>query len=467
MIAHPRRLSVDFALTAAAQVAVAGSRTILFVVLARAGGPKPLADSSAVIALGTLLGLVSAAGTGPAATRTLAKLRASTASGSRKVLHGGLRDSIVGLGVVSAIAGAVEFAIGARWQAWNLVVFAFLYGLYQYFRSVDYGLGSVPAYLRTELLANGTIALLTPIIFLSPRLALVPFFVGYSLFSVVAGSRAYGATVRRSDGQSPSEAKDADFRAYALISGLGTAASMAGLQLSIVVADRALSSEAAGAFAAAFALLVPVLYLPRALATALLPAAAAEAESGERDGIRRTLGMLTSWSLVAALPLALIGEIFPRSILVMTSGARYASGANSLRLLLLASFFLIVSVPAVNVLSAGAVRSLWVPFSSAVVGLVVGIATWGFALSAGAGPEGVALGVLTGSATKSLIPVAFCLRRYGIAMWPVGLATAVVFAAAVLPHSGWIPFLVVGTGLLAELIFVRERRRHQSLRGLA
>lgn len=457
MIGHRRSLSADFSLTAAAQIAAAGSRTVFFVIVARSAAPGVLADASSVIALGTLLALVSAAGTGPAATRSLAGLGSRispTQAGA--IVRRGFADSVVGLIVGASIAGLVYTAIGEAWSAWNVALFTITYGLYQYLRAVDYGLGLVPAYLRTELVANLLVIVLAPLVLFRVSLALVPFFCAYLVFVLIAGRRIRGRISGRSVA-APSGAPR-EFRAYAMINAIGTAASMAGLQLSVVLAARVLPSQEAGDYAAAFALLIPVLYLPRALATALLPAAASE-QAQQPEAVRRTLSTLTSLAMLAALPIAVCGALFPREILIVVSGGRYAGGAVALRLLLLSAFFLVISVPAVNVLSASSVRNLWIPFWASFAGLAVGVVTWAITVPDGKGAGGIAMGVLAGSAVKSLIPLFVCLRRYNLDFRPAIGAAAVVLFAAVAPFRySWVTGLVIVMACLAAGVVERSRR---------
>jgi O-antigen/teichoic acid export membrane protein len=362
-----------------------------------------------------------------------------------------LRSSVAALAVIAvAVAAVYAFVFGDYWTAANLALFTFAYGGYQFQRAVDYGFGSVPAYARTELVTNGVAVLLAPTVLLSHSLLVFPIIMSYGAF-VTASVRRTVRTVTRADRRRAAQTAKIgkSLSRYAAVNGVGTLASMAGLQLSVVVVRHGYESDLSGSYAAAFALLLPLLYLPRAVGTALLPRAAAELREA-RVRAAQGLERVTAGLLALSLPLALTTAMMAHWIIVVVAGARYGSGATSLQYLLLASFFLIIGVPAVNTLAATGLKGLWVPFWASVAGVGVTAALWVMVFIAGGGISGVAFGVLVGSAVKSLVPSVFAFRTFGLPTGHLLLASGIVgFESVAYLISGpwWVAALATAAGV--------------------
>ena len=437
----------DFLLTLAAYGLIVLSKTVYFVVLARARGPRALGDVTTVVSVGTLISLVTAAGIGPAATRTLAASRAVRDPGALRAVFRrtlGLSTAALGtLGLAAVGFGAID---RDPWLGLNLALFTITYGLYQYYRSVDYGLGTVGRYLGSELVTNALVLATVPLLLAPRAFWLAPFWLGYTVFCALAHRRARLAIGTVAPTAPP---RGGDAGRYAVVGFAGTLASMASLQLAVPLARAAVGHYGAGLLAAAFALLLPLLYLPRALATALLPRASAELALGDAGRAGHQLARLTLLLTAAALPLTMIGALAATPILTITSGQRYAPGADGLRLLLVAAFFMMISVPAVNLLSATNVADLVIPAVASAAGLVVSVAGWG-ASAGGASIDGIVAGVLAGTVVKSCAPVRIAYRRHGVALGPLVLpATCVVVAGVALTWSTAAP--VLGAVALATL----------------
>jgi oligosaccharide repeat unit polymerase len=356
------------------------------------------------------------------------------------------------VGLLGSAAYLIFF--GDEWIAINLLGFVFTYGLYQYYFSVHYGLRKVVEYARTEVSCDAVIILTTPVVLLGHRFLLVPFFLGYLIFIAQSEIRTRKVQAASSE-QTPVEV-ETDSRqvwGYAIISTVGTAASMAGLQLSIVVARQAIGVEQAGLYAAAFALMAPMLYLPRTLATALLPRAAADIALGRSEVIQASLAKLTKFLAMVALPLTLLGAVLAPQLLEIISGHAYVGAAEALRLLFIASFFLVVSIPAVNVLSAKDLKDLAIPFYSSVVGLIAGSAVWVVGLSQGHGIDYIALGVLVGSIVKTIPPVFIAHWRYRITPQVWMISTIILAIGGILaagdPRSR---LIAAGLGLICGAV---------------
>jgi O-antigen/teichoic acid export membrane protein len=324
----------------------------------------------------------------------------------------------------------------------NLFCYVISYGLYQYYWSVYYGLGKVAAYAGSEIIADLMIVSLAPLAILDHSLLIVPFYAGYLVFIIRAersirralatGVGAYSPVL----GTAEPDSEDRELWRYALVTVLGTAASMATLQLGVVVAQQAVGAVSAGAYAAAYSLILPLMYLPRTLATALLPRAAEEVAHGRHDAIRTQLVLLTDFLALVALPLCVIGIAVARPIIEIVYGSQYSRGVAPLRLLLVAAFFLMVSVPAVNMLSAGTVRNLAVPFYASVAGFLVGVATWGLLLTRGGGLVAVSVGVLAGTIIKAVPPVVVAYKKYRAPLFRVGALTLVLIVGGALGTQG-------------------------------
>jgi O-antigen/teichoic acid export membrane protein len=344
--------------------------------------------------------------------------------------------------LVSASVGGVAYTIafGELWIGLNLAAFVLAYGLYQYYWAVYYGLGLVSSYLRSEIRTDLLVVLVAPAVILARPLLILPFYLGYATFVVRAERDISQVLGRRSSRTTRARAgvdrEDHELWRYALISAIGTAASMASLQLGVVISHQALGATLAGSYAAAYALILPLLYLPRTLSTALLPRAAAEVARGGHAAIRKQLGSLTDLLALVALPLCLAGIVLAHPILDLVSGSGYSDGVAPLRILLVAAFFLMVSVPAVNVLSAGTVSSLATPFYASVAGLLVCCAVWAAWLPRGGGLVAVAAGVLAGSVTKSVPPIAIAFRRYRVSGSFVGVTTLALIAGGAFGAQG-------------------------------
>lgn len=447
------------ALTAAAQVAVAVGRTLYFVVAARLLGLSTVGDVTAVIATGTLLGLVTAAGTGPAATQHLAAARAvgNRAEAWRTYIWAA-RASLCALSLVAIAGGGLELALAHdAWAGSNLVIFVLAYGGYQFYRSVDYGLGAVASYTKTEAITNGVAVALTPLVLVNRWLLLAPMVVAYGLFIMIRRRAVRRALRLTAGGRSSGPAWRGRLGTYATINTLGTLASMASLQLGVVVARHSLGSTQAGLYGAAFALLIPILYLPRAVGTALLPRATAELVADERSAAHG-LARLTLVSVAVALPAAVVCAALARPIIVVAAGARYADAAGALRYLFVASFFLIVGVPAVNTLAAAGVKGLRIPFVASVASVVVTGVWWLVSLTSGHGIEAIAAGVLAGSIVKSLAPLVVAFHRYKLRIRSVGASSIAVTAVAMafgFARSPWLGVLVALTCVVCEYAAAR------------
>jgi O-antigen/teichoic acid export membrane protein len=226
---------------------------------------------------------------------------------------------------------------------------------------------------------------------------------------------------------------------------------MASLQMSIVVARQAIGSRQAGLYAAAFALMVPMFYLPRTLATALLPRATADLARGMSTVVQRSLARLSGFLTVTSLALCIAGMVLAHPLLELVAGSAYGAATQPLRLLFAASFFLVVAVPAVNVLSATNVRDLAIPFYSSVAGVLIAGAVWSIGLVHHGGVTTIAVGVVAGSIVKTLPPIVAAHRRYRVALRPVYLAVGVLGLAGVMAVAGG--DLQIAAGAIAGVCF--------------
>jgi O-antigen/teichoic acid export membrane protein len=419
-------LRADVGLTAAALVLAAASKTVYSLALARWTSPAALGDATTVIAVGTIAGLVTAAGTGPAATKSiaaaLARGRLDEAGAVAETLTRGSAAALAAVAAAALAAGAIG-AVDA-WLVVNIALFTVVYGCYQWVRAVLYGLGEVPRYLRAEVIANAALVASIPLALASRTLLVAPFVVGAGVFLLVTrGAVArrlprMGARPRPAAGRRPGEPA-----AYAAMTYVGTLASLAAIHLGVVVARAGVDRRAAGLYAAALALTLPVLLLPRAAATALLPRVAAAAARG-RHAAGRDLERLTLLSAAGAGLVLAVGVPAAAPLLRHLAGAEYAGAAPALQVLLATTFFLATSVPAVNALSATTLADLRVPMLASCAGLAVTGVAWAAALAAGEGVTGIAVGVLAGSAVKSGWPLVVVARRHALPVTALALGAA-------------------------------------------
>ncbi|SCE68277.1 lipopolysaccharide biosynthesis protein [Micromonospora mirobrigensis] len=345
----------------------------------------------------------------------------------------------------------------------SVAVLTASYALYTVDKSAMYGHGLVPRYARIELGTSVLAVAATVAVIVTGRtFYLLPLCLGYGCFVLLA--RREIRRHRRREAPGAGGAFDRrQVLSFAVLASVGTLASAGFLQATQLLAGHFAAPAEVAYLVAAVALIAPLWFLPRAMALALFPAMAGAHGAGDHSAVRQQVDVSTRALAVVMTPVFLVGLATAPLVLQLFGGGGYAGGAPVLRLMLCASSFGILQVPAVNALASGSARQSRVPVASAVLGCLVGLAV--VAVAAGPlGAVGVGLGYLVGTAVTALVPVVTVWRLHRLA-WAGTLARCLVLMAAGMllaslgpvRHWSWpAGLLAVGAPLVALALLRRE-----------
>lgn len=407
---QPRGTAHGALLSLIAIVALGGTRFIYSIIVGRVAGPSVLGPINTALAFAMLASLFMSAGTSPAASKFVAAAGGDRATAA-KVTQWLSRWTFWGTLVTLVVAApAAIWALHGPSAVELVLVLALIasYAAYTFTKGLLYGSGHIPRYVvlevATDLVALGLTVL---VVLLSRSLLLLPLVVGYSAFSV----RAWRRRPRSLRHERPSVTAWREMRSFVVLSIVGTVASSGFLQLSMIMARRYGGNLEAGYYAAAMALIAPAYLLPRALSLALFPAMAGAFGRGDRSAIRRQTDIATRIIAVVMLPGFVAVAVLAGPVLHAFFGSRFEAGTLVLQLLVAATFVSVISVPAVNSLSAVEAKYVGVSAWASVAGLAVGAAVWA-TLAPDGGATAVAFGYLVGSVVQSAVPIAVSWRRY-------------------------------------------------------
>ncbi|MGV9806510.1 lipopolysaccharide biosynthesis protein [Micromonospora chersina] len=380
----------------------------------------------------------------------------------RFLAHLGLVSSVV-LGVATAVVVRQVHHLDAVGTV-SLAVLTASYSLYTVDKAAMYGHGLVPQYARIEL-GTSALAVVSTVVLLATGRTwyLLPLCLGYGVF-VLLCRRRLAQHRRRQQVAGPGVFDRRQVLAFAVLGSVGTLASAGFLQATQLLAGHFAAPGEVAYLVAAVALIAPLYFLPRAMALALFPAMAGAQGAGDRSAVRQQVDVSTRALAVAMTPVFLVGLAAAPLVLELFGGQGYAGGATVLRLMLCASFFGILQVPAVNALASGTPRQTRIPVASAVVGCLVGLAVVAVAARP-LGAVGVGLGYLVGTAVTALVPLVTVWRLYHLRWASPLLRCLALMALCALatieldPLRGWswpAALLTVAAPLVALAVLRRE-----------
>lgn len=431
------RIAGHTVLSMVAVIALGLTRLVFGLLVTQQFGAAVLGRVNTQLAIATFASLLFASSTSIAAQKWVsAALGGGNQVGARHALLIALRWCAPG---TAAVTVAMAFALVWFLPRLSLVevgatcLLFVTYSAYLFVRGAQYGYGVVRrnAVLETACDVVAIAAAVVVVLLGAELILLLPFIVGYTLFAVFGWVGL--PRPARTEGRPP--APPAGLRremgGYAAWAALALLASTGFLQLSMIVAYKFNSELDAGLYAAAFILTVPAFFLPRALSMALFPAMAGAFGRGDAVEVRRQLDAGTKFLLVGSLPFFAAGVYFAEPILVRTLGSEVADAHVILELLLVATYVMIVAIPAVNALSATHTKLVRVNAAASSSGLLVGLIGW-LILEPAHGITGIALGYLIGVFVASSIGLAAAWRRWHVpwAMLFVRAGVIVAFAVA-------------------------------------
>ncbi|HCG00717.1 MAG TPA: hypothetical protein DEV93_09255 [Chloroflexi bacterium] len=320
-----------------------------------------------------------------------------------------------------------------------------VYSLYLFFKSVYYGVRRVGTYVQNEIVSDiAFFALLAGLFALhAPSFLLLSFVLNNALFSAIA---VYHLSQYFHQFKVRWAPEYWNILGYWAWNGGGTAASLGRWSLGTTVAGLFLSHHLVGLYAAALALVSPLNLMPRAMALVLFASMARLHGSGEASSVRDLLQTSTEWLVFALGVMCGLLVINAAAILASAFGPGYAHAALATQLVVLGSYLLMASSPAISALSG--TSYVRIPNLASFLGLLLSLAIW-FVLIPYGGIDAVAFGFAAGAAATACIPAYFAHRRIG--MQPLVFARAGAILASisvsvlVAAHS---PFLASVTFLL-------------------
>jgi O-antigen/teichoic acid export membrane protein len=443
-------------LTMLALVALGLTRLVHGALVSRNTDNAMYAVIGTLITTATTAGLFLPGGLSSAASKFIPYQLARGNPGAAQAVYRMLRRagyaSGIGLGVVVAFATDALLSLTPG-QAVSAGLLTAAFAVYSVEKAALYGFARVPVYVRLELSGSGLAVLTTVVVLaLGWRAYLVPLMLGYS---VLAAGAWWTLRTRGGSAADPIRIPAGDRREIIGYVGWASVGGLAGfgfLQLLPLLAGQITTAVQVSYFVAAVTLVAPLYFLPRALSLALFPALAHAHGAGDLDAVRTHTDVSTRALLVVLAPVFAVAELLAAQVLTLFGGAKYTAGTAALQVLLVATYFAVVQVAAVNALSSGTRRQVRIPVVATGVGCLLGLALV-VPLGVRFGAAGVAGADLVALIVGSAGPLGSVWRRYDMP-W-AGAATrsvAVVFggwAAGVAVHA------VAGSGarqVVADLV---------------
>lgn len=435
------RIAAHTVLSMVAVFALGLTRFVFALLVGKKLGPDTLGSVNTQLSIATFASLLFASSTAISASKFIsAALGSADESAARAALLTLLRWCVLGTAATTAVLAVILSVFFPKLSLVEVAATCVLfiaYSAYLFVRGVQYGYGTVRRYAVLEVLCD-TVAIAAAVVVVllgADVILLLPFIVGYTLFSVFGWlglprpprtskpATALPATELRIDLRR-------EMRGYTGWNVLGLLASTGFLQLSMVFAYQFNSEFEAGLYAAAFNLTVPAYFVPRALSMALFPAMAGAFGRGDTPEVRRQLDGATRFLLVGGLPFFAAGVFFAEPILRLAFHREFAGAHLVLELLLAATYVMVVGIPAVNAFSATHRKAVRIPATGSAIGLLVGVVGW-FLLGPAYGITGIGVGYLIGVTVTAGISLIAGWRRWQLPWSMLFLRAGVAIAAAV------------------------------------
>lgn len=388
---------------------ISGVGSVIFnSVIARRWGQGMLGQVGSLEAAATWVGLLATSGLGAATSRYVAE--SASLESSKERTRSVWTSLLLALGLVVILIPGI-FILGVlisgtngqppypMFPAWAL---ATAYSLYTYFKGLYYGQGRVGLYAIAESLAFIVVLfglLLMPFAIGSSDLIIV-FSVGYSILPVVG----FLIVVPWGNQIGIRLADLSRITRYAVVTSIGTAASMGLQYLGIPLTNAIQSNAEAGGYAAALTLLRPTYLIPRALNLVMVPTMAFFWGKGETGSIRLYISTTTKY--LVGIMLLMCGVLFlaAEPILILVFGSEFKQASSTLTVLLIGAFTTVVSVPAVSGMMTTEEKWIKTPMLASIAGAFVAGGFW-ILLIPKYGMLGTAIGFAIGSCIKSGIPL--------------------------------------------------------------
>ncbi|MGB9378065.1 MAG: lipopolysaccharide biosynthesis protein [Mycobacteriales bacterium] len=430
------RIAAHTVLSMIAVAALGLTRLIFALLVGQRLGADALGTVNTQLSIATFASLVFATSTSLSASKFIsAALGGKDEVGARQALLTLLRWCALGTAAAVAVLAVglpIAFPRLSVAQVAATLILLVAYSAYLFVRGAQYGYGTVRRYAVLETLCDAvSIAAAVVVVFFGLDLILLlPFVVGYTLFTVFGWIGL--PKPARSHVAAPALRTELrrEMLGYTGWGGLGVLASTGFLQLSMVFAYHFNTPFEAGLYASAFNLTVPAFFVPRALSMALFPSMAGAFGRGDAAEVRRQVDGATRFLLVGGLPFFAAGVFFAEPVLRLTFGAEFAAAHLVLELLLAATYVMVVGIPAVNAFSATHRKAVRIPATGSVLGLLLGIICW-VLLGPRYGIAGIGVGYLAGVILTAGISLIAGWRRWHLPWSMLFLRAGLVIAVAV------------------------------------
>jgi O-antigen/teichoic acid export membrane protein len=401
-------------------------------------------DNATYALVGTLIGAATTAGLflpgglASAASKFIPyQLARDNPAGAQAVyrllrLAGYASAVVLGLVVAFGTDAVLKLTPG---QALSAGLLTAAFAVYSVQKAALYGFARVPVYVRLELSGSGLAVVATVVVVaIGSQAYLVPLMLGYAVLAIGAWwtLRARRGPLPTIPAGPPVRVPAADRReimGYVGWASLGGLAGFGFLQLLPLLAHQVTTAVERSYFVAAVVLVAPLYFLPRALSLALFPALAHAHGAGDLDAVRNHTDVSTRTLLVVLAPVFAVAELIATEAMTLFFGSGYAAGGAALQVLLVATYFAVVQVAAVNALSSGTRRQVRIPVFATGAGCLVGLALL-VPLGSRFGAAGVAGADLIALMIGSAGPLVSVWRQYDMPWAGSAIrSVAVVFGA--------------------------------------
>jgi O-antigen/teichoic acid export membrane protein len=356
-------------------------------ILGRTSGPEVLGQFNLLLSVALLTSLATSASVQPAAIKFLAERRGRDD-------QAGVRRLVTGLFIATLVVGAAS-AMALPLVAWTgiynpveagglatVVAATLLVSGYFAVRGALIGLGWLGRYATLE--GVGNLVLLLGAVAAS-AIGFAMSILAYYGLAVVAGIIMLAPMLGRPAGL----AEDRKAVSYGVVSFVGTASSLATLNLGNLLLAEFRGPEELGFYSAALSVILVLQFVPQLTGLALLPRFAFLGGRGDTAAIQKMLRRATKLSLLLGAALSVPAAVLADPLLRIGFGPQYAErAAGALAILAVGLFFLTASRPAVAFLSG--TRHVLVPNAAGVLSLVLAGVLW-LLLVPGWGAIGVAI----------------------------------------------------------------------------
>jgi putative peptidoglycan lipid II flippase len=376
----------------------------------RFAGRAVLGTLQSAMSTGSLLALLGPTSVGSAASKYLARARATNDRAELFAVAAHLRGRAA---ILSFLLGALGVVFWVAYDDGTWVdgvwvgLFTAAWSGYSFTRGVLFGTGQVRRATLWDLISGvGGVLVLSAALLLGLRGAalLAPLVLSYTAYVVASWPRGIRG------GHAPlARPLRRELDEFVLLGVAGTVASAGFLQIAMIVA-KGTGAEDAGQFAAAMATATPASLLAVSLSLALFPSLAEAWARGHHEVFLAQADRAAR--VLQVVMVSILGSLAVCSRLVMEVvwGPGFDGESPVLPALLLAITMTTVAVPSVNALVTRSRRLMWVTTGASFAGLCTGALVWW--LRGPTSADDVALGFLAGSVISGAVPV--------LAEWRVG-----------------------------------------------